>query len=436
MTEDTGIVPRRARRRMWSRVTLVAPRRRADMVLPADEPLGLLLPEVLELLGDGPEGGAPQTRGLVTVQGELLTPDRTLQESGVRDGAVLRLVREAEAPPAPVVHDVSDEAAEDSDGRSGRWTAGARDVTAGVGTVALATGAAATAVEHGASPAVPVAFAGVAVVAGALAARFKDEALGATLQCTGAAIGLYVLADGPAAVWAALVAVLLALLGLTTRLGRGALVGAGALAATAMAWAALHALTGDSGRTAAVVGVLGVLALGVLPRLALAAAGLTRLDDQGAGGAELRRGSVGTALTTAHRGLALATVVLASSTALAGWLLLQAESGWATGLAALLALVAASRSRAYPLVAEVVALQAAAAFVTVRLFMHAVPQAAVAGMGGLALLPLLVLAVRAPEHLRVRLRRLLDLLEAVAIVALIPVALGLFDTYARLLETF
>jgi hypothetical protein len=39
-----------------ARVTLLAPRCRADLVLPAEEPVGVLLPEILTLVGLGPAG--------------------------------------------------------------------------------------------------------------------------------------------------------------------------------------------------------------------------------------------------------------------------------------------------------------------------------------------------------------------------------------------
>uniref|UniRef100_UPI000A7898D7 EsaB/YukD family protein n=1 Tax=Streptomyces torulosus TaxID=68276 RepID=UPI000A7898D7 len=124
-----------------SRVTLVGERRRVDLVLPSREPVGLLLPEVMRLLDDQ-VGGQPELRHLVTADGSALAHDSTLESAGVPDGAVLRLVRAEDAPSAPVVHDVTDEAAEDLDSRARRWSPAARRVTAGLATVgwALATG--------------------------------------------------------------------------------------------------------------------------------------------------------------------------------------------------------------------------------------------------------------------------------------------------------
>ncbi|MFC7731270.1 hypothetical protein [Actinomadura keratinilytica] len=50
--------------------------------------------------------------------------------------------------------------------------------------------------------------------------------------------------------------------------------------------------------------------------------------------------------------------------------------------------------------------------------------------------PLVVLTVEQPEHVRARLRRITGRAEAVAAVAIIPVAIGTFGVYQRLLDTF
>ncbi|NEA38296.1 EsaB/YukD family protein, partial [Streptomyces sp. SID11385] len=114
-----------------SRVTLVGERRRADLVLPAGEPVGVLLPEILRVLDDR-VGERPEVRQLITVEGEALAQDVTLEGAGIADGAVLRLVRAEDAPSAPVVHDVSDEAAADLEVRAWRWGPGARRAAAGL----------------------------------------------------------------------------------------------------------------------------------------------------------------------------------------------------------------------------------------------------------------------------------------------------------------
>lgn len=75
-----------------SRVTLVGERRRADIVLPSDTPIGHLLPDILRLLDDR-VAARPLTRQLLTSDGSALPHDSTLASSGISDGAVLRLRR-------------------------------------------------------------------------------------------------------------------------------------------------------------------------------------------------------------------------------------------------------------------------------------------------------------------------------------------------------
>lgn len=87
-------------RAQLSRVTLVGERRRADMVLPSDTPIGQLLPDILQLLDDR-AASRPMTRQLLTSDGSALPQDSTLASAGIADGAVLRLVRIHSAPPAP-----------------------------------------------------------------------------------------------------------------------------------------------------------------------------------------------------------------------------------------------------------------------------------------------------------------------------------------------
>ncbi|HET9380115.1 MAG TPA: EsaB/YukD family protein, partial [Streptomyces sp.] len=104
-------------RTQLSRVTLIGERRRADLVLPSDTAIGQLLPDILRLLDDR-AATRPTTRQLITSDGSALPHDATLSSAGVPDGAVLRLVRAHAAPPAPVVHDVTDQVADDLDLRA------------------------------------------------------------------------------------------------------------------------------------------------------------------------------------------------------------------------------------------------------------------------------------------------------------------------------
>jgi hypothetical protein len=49
---------------------------------------------------------------------------------------------------------------------------------------------------------------------------------------------------------------------------------------------------------------------------------------------------------------------------------------------------------------------------------------------------MVVLSTEPSEHLRARLRRIVNRVEAIAVVALLPVAIGAFGTFERLLDAF
>ncbi len=432
-------------RTQLSRVTLVGERRRADVVLLSDTPIGQLIPDVLPLLGDRP-ASRPVARQLITSDGSVLPYDSTLASAGVADGAVLRLVTTHSAPPAPVVHDVTDQVADDLDLRSWRWRPAARRASAGVATVAFAVIAALLARREFPLGALVGALSVVALVllaAGALVAKIGrgNRGLATALLLAAGGLGVLLYAARLAAVAGALV-VTLVFLGYFSPLGKGGLVGAVTTAALAVAWEAVAAVQGDPARLGAVMAVFSLVVLGVLPRLALMASGLTALDDRRSGGVSVSRHQVGTALAATHRGLALSTIVTAISAASAGWLLTLAEKPtvWTVVLAALVVVVLVSRARAFPLVVEVVALLAAASCLVVRLVTWWMEHAG--GVGPLAVLcvaatlPLVVLAVQVPEHVQVRLRRMGDLVESIGMVGLFPLAFGVFGVYGQLLNEF
>lgn len=443
-----------------SRVTLVGERRRVDLVLPAREPVGVLLPEILRVLDDR-VGERPELRQLVTADGSALGHDGSLESAGIRDGAVLRLVPAEGASSAPVMHDVRDEVAEDPAGRAWRWGPESWRVAAGAATAGWAGAGgvfAWSAYDASVVAAALLVLAAVTALVGALVGRGRRQgAIAGTLICTAGvlgALGVSALADGlhwsgalqaggPAAVGA----VTLVLLGLFTRLGRAGLVGAGAVAGTVLGWEGVVALqsgagtAGQQARVGAVLAVVSVVALGVLPRLALTASGLSGLDGRRAGGISVTRYQASAALAAAHRGLVLATVTVAVSATAAGVWALRAPGVWTVLLSAVTAVVVALRARAFPLVAEVVVLLAGAAVVAVRLLAVWVERSGTAGpalvvLATLAVLPLAGLFVRPAEHVRVRLRRAGDLLESVGVIALLPLLIGVFGVYGRLLGTF
>ncbi|GAA3245657.1 hypothetical protein GCM10017691_52940 [Pseudonocardia petroleophila] len=92
----------------YTRLTVLAPRTRVDVALPADVPLGELVPMVLELVGEPGPGHRPLPWRLTGATGGPLHPAATLDELGVLDGELLRIGPDAVPPPAPVFDDPVD----------------------------------------------------------------------------------------------------------------------------------------------------------------------------------------------------------------------------------------------------------------------------------------------------------------------------------------
>ncbi|MCW2916414.1 MAG: protein secretion system (Wss), protein YukD [Actinomycetia bacterium] len=438
----------------FSRVTLVGERCRADVVLPSAEPIGRLMPELLRLVDDRMES-PPRLRLLLTADGGVLDMDLTLQQAAIPDGTVLRLVKAQDAPAAPIVHDIAEETGDDLDGRGWRWGPVARRWTAtSMAVVAMGSAALAAAgtLPSNTAPALLVAVAAVLWMCGCTAALTVNEPLGTAVTLGGGTVAAVAVQSaatlnrwpewGRWSGWALIAAVLLVLLGASTPLSRGGVVGSWFAAVPALAWLAGAAAGLALPRLAAAMSVVTAIALGVLPRLALAASGLATLDDRRAAGAEVARRNVAASLTAAHRGLSIATIATAVSAAAAGLVLVAAPDRWTVPLALLLVFVVASRSRVFPLVTQVVALQAAVVAIVLGLLVAwtaqpgPLPYGPTAAAAGGSLIPLAVLAARPSEHVRARLRRMCDRVEAAAVIAIIPVAIGVFGTYGRLLHVF
>lgn len=239
------------------------------------------------------------------------------------------------------------------------------------------------------------------------------------------------------AVWVALV-----LLGLLSSLGRTALVAAAALSGLGSLWCLTLLLTDDAVHTGAVQAVAAVLVLGVLARAALTDAGLTAWGRRPSAGTPVSRLGAAAALALTHRGLVGATLVAAASATAAGWLTAARPDMATTLFVAVLATVLWSRARAYPLLVEVLVLRAGAVALLVRLAavraQHSDEAAAVAValLGLAAVLPLVATSVTVSESLRGRLTRAMGITEAVGVIALFPLALGVFGVHTLLLGAF
>jgi type VII secretion integral membrane protein EccD len=125
-----------------SRLTVVGPRRRLDLVLPSTLSVAELMPDLVRLGGGPPETGELRTWSLTRPAGPDIAPSATLREAGVRDGDVL-VLRHQHAPPLGLLgYGAADAVRQAVDRAEGVWTPGRRSavmlIVAGLALAGLA----------------------------------------------------------------------------------------------------------------------------------------------------------------------------------------------------------------------------------------------------------------------------------------------------------
>ncbi|MFJ4254561.1 EsaB/YukD family protein [Microbacterium sp. NPDC090003] len=439
----------------YTRLSVRGSSRRAEIAVSSDDPLGSLLPQLIDALGE-PAGTGGRPLALVTAIGDSLDLERTTREQGLVDGSVLRLLPFDSAPPPPMVIDVVDVVADELENRRDRWGDASRAVVSAV-IVALSAAAASIAVpfDGAAGGAVRFGLLGlllVFAVGSGLFGRRRPAAVIAT-AAMGAAVPAALYAAGaqvatqPASVlaitalWIALVWSAVLLIGVGVALAsRGAMVGGalGIALTVPLLTALVMGMRPD--QAAAVIGVVAALLLGLVPWLALTVSGLTGLDHRAAS-ADLPRPAASGAVAEAYRTLDWVVAVLAAVIALCGIVLWMTDAVWPRLLAASLALVVLLRSRAFPLRSQGFLLWAAAiaiaGVVGATLIVNgSIGWAVASGAVLIGVTAAVTGLVRPKAHQRARLRSLGDALETAAVVAIVPMAVGVFGIYTDLLALF
>jgi type VII secretion integral membrane protein EccD len=457
----------------YTRLSVAGSNRRADVVVSSDEPLGSILPRLLELL-DETGGTVARPLTFVAPDGEQIDIARSPQQLDLLDGTLLRLERLDAAPPPPVVIDVTDAAADALASRPDRWGEGARRVAAAsaialaaaVGgllapwgsptaamigmivsvVVLLAVGAglglgrltaiAALVAAAAAGLVLPL---GIAVYTTLVAAAGLVLPPGTTVYTTLAAadaVAIALLAAVAAGITTAGIVVLVGI-GVAQR-RRGAIAG-GTLGAVLGALLLILLLVGVTPSvSAAVTGIVAAFLTGLLPWVAMSAAGLTGLDQRVAGGERLPRNDALAAVDEAYAALTWSAAAVAVVLGVTGVALVIANELWAGLLALALALIAALRTRAFPLRAQHWLLWSATAVIgAAAVVVHL--SGSWWGIGAVvAAIVLIAVAalVRPRPHTRARLRGLGNAIELLAVVALLPLLLGVMGVYAELLAMF
>ncbi|KZE39631.1 EsaB/YukD family protein [Microbacterium sp. T32] len=439
---------------IYTRLTVAGSERRAEVVVPSGEPVGAAIPRLLDLLGET-AGTVARPLAVIAPDGEQIDIALTPQQLDLADGTLVRLVRLDAAPPPPVVIDVTDAAADAHDARPDRWDERARTIAGGTG-IAAAFAVAGWLSPWSSPTLAAFALLATAVVLAAIATGLGLGGLRRLSTCVAAAAAGLALpvgsataaavASGPTAILAGIAAALatgftVALLGVGIAHRRRGAASGGALGAVlASLYLGLLLAGVDAIAASAVAGVVAAFATGPLPWIALSSAGLTDLDQRAAEGAPPARPRAFAAIDEAYAALTWSVGAVASLLGVTGVVLALSGTIWTELLALAFFLVAALRTRAFPLrwqgwLLWMAAGAIAAAGLTVLL---------VGGLGwigaGVAVVVAVLLAtmvlVQPRPHVRARLRGLGNVVETLAVVALIPLLVGTLGIYAELLAMF
>jgi type VII secretion integral membrane protein EccD len=433
----------------FTRLTVIGSARKADLVVPNDEAVAGLMPRLMDLL-DEPTGSVVRPLTLVRTTGEQLDVALTIADQRVSDGELLRLVRSDDAPPPPEVADVTDVLGESLRDRAGLWSRFTRELTGSV-SIGVLSCALAAQLSAGLLPLV------VAVVVLSLTSAIVGRASLRWICVAGTAAGIGLAANAawqfssslnlaqPLQIAAATMG--LAVLGwLCLGLGFGqglrsrpawfgSLVGVPVSALPLI----MVALGSPVVEAAAATAAVSVVVCGVLPRLALAASGLTGLDDQVVEGHPRRRDEVAMTVNDAYRLLSWVTVAVAVPIAVTGATLLASDDLWAVGVGLVVIIVSALRTRAFPLSVQQMALWSA---VLAGLLGGLLGQPRLGGpvvaaiLAGISVLVLIMVLARPAPHQRAFLRRFGNVIEALSVITLIPLLLGMFGIFSDLLGAF
>ena len=431
----------------YSRVTVVGSRRRIDVSLPDAIPLAELLPEVVRMLDEGPNG-APAQWAVVRIGGLALDLERGLAEQGATSGTMLFL-QDVTAPlPPAATDDFAQQVATLVDAERGRWEwatfrslvvwfSGACFFAAGV---ALMVGGRGVSAVGGI---VGVAIASLVGLALARLDRRRDFAAVITLAtlslwaAAGAGLAQLASAGAPGILAAALAAILAGALVAFLICGeRVSAIAGGVTAATLLPAIVLGGCELFGARVAAGAAVLCPLGLAAIALAAPLAVRLSGLLDAGS-------------LATDHEVHSARRLVVALLTGFAAMLVvstavLAGSGGWfAWGLIGATAVAVAAQSRHYRFAAEVGPLIAAAIAAVLWLELAGVARGglavAVAALFAdgvlLAGLAIALLNSKMPREISRRLRAV----EWAAIAVSVPLVLGVlgvYDTAARFARGF
>lgn len=434
----------------YVRLTVIGSARKADVSLPAEQPLEELLPELIDIIRERVAPGAPLK--LTTLLGTPLETSKSLAAQNIASGAVLRLASVDQVPQAPLVAEVTEAVAEESAGRKDRWTSTLTHIAVAT---AIALFASLSGWVSFTNPITGVSLTAVlfvfAVVLGTLAAR--AERTFAAAAFFGFSVGI----AAPLAMNLALLVIggplMLMFIALWWALSWGSIAAVYAFGANKKSLYLGAAASGASGLIAFLTGALGwsltvacgiagivtVIALSFVPALSLSAAGVTRFDEKVIDGGSAKRTDVVKAVENAFTSSTALTLSLCVTLLACVFGLVLADSRWTLGLALTILVFMLTRSRLFPLAVPRAALLLSVAVpVGIWLFIPNPEYATAKQVIAIVLCVILVALaqVHVPQARRAQFRKFLGFVEGLSVVLMLPLFMGAIGLYNDMLETF
>ena len=433
----------------YTRVTVLGSTHKADLVLPDDEPLGTLLPQLLQLLRENVPGG--EELAISTLSGERLDLGTSMSDQEVAHGSMLRLTSIDEAPHAPEVADVTDAVALTRDDLRDRWTPRSAATVSAIAAALLSFIICAltlppTITENLLEGRYQLIGIGV-LLGGAMFLARRGQPLPA-LVFSGATLGAMpplLQATGdltPQAIVLVAVSTGWLLLGAVVGWGmkrRSVLIAAVVGIVTAGVFVTASLLRWDPLILAVSTVLAGLLALGLLPGLALALSGLTRYDDQSVQGQPPERGQVQQAILEGFATLTWTIIAVALPLVLSLLILAGTGEQWAMTMATVAGVIVLLRARILPLTPQKVALFITGAAPLLAVLLNhpdLTPMHRAAVLGGVVVLLLVLSLTRPSAVVAAKLRRASEIIELLLMIAIIPLALAALGIFADLLEVF
>ncbi|WP_191245283.1 type VII secretion integral membrane protein EccD [Amycolatopsis deserti] len=448
-------------------MTVVAPRTRIDVALPADVAVADLMPMLLDMAREkSPDGGARHGGWALAKLGDApLDPSRTLASLGIVDGDLLQLRKRNDNPPPPLYDDVVDAIADAQPDTFRPWTKEtARRIGHIAGGLALFTAALALFFGgplfggNGLAAALTAGVAAIACLAvgATLAKAYQAEATGVVIAAAGglpfafvagfyAVPGLTVranllLASGLVVILAA-VAIMIMGAGITTFIAAAT---AGVIGVIAFTVATLiaHPAAGIAAGTAA--GALALISL--LPRATIWLAKLPLPHVPGTA-EELKEDTTFPDYTEIERRTAVAhnymtglLIGCGSATAIAAIITATAPGVWGILTAAVATMVLLLRARSYANGSQAVALLTtgivSGAGILLGWLGTQTPMGRLLWVFGVLVIigagSLVVGVVFPNQRFSPPLRRTVEIFEAICIATVLPLALAVMDLYATL----